>query len=511
MAKSVNLSLPLNRVEGDLHLRVALTDGQVTAAYCSGTMYRGFEQLLKGRAPLDALVITPRICGICSTAHLLAAARALDQLTGAEVPPDAIRVRNVALLVENIQNDLRHAFLMFSPDFANERYREQALYEEAVHRYAPYVGASAVAAVSETKRILEVVGILGGQWPHSHFMVPGGVASLIANDDLARCRVLLYRFRQWYEQRVLGCPIERWLEVGSLADLDRWLAESPEHRGSDLGFYLEYARALGLDRLGRGHGNFLCYGGFDLMDGSRVRALAAGRSLLPAGFAQGVAVQPFDAQAVTEDTAYSWFRDAGGPQHPSVGTTEPYATGNEGSRYSWAKAPRYAGLPAETGPLANLVVAGRPLYVDLVRRQGPSVFSRQLARLTRTAELLSAVDGWLSELTGGADLYRAPAGVPDGQAAGLIEAARGSLGHWLTVDGGVIDSYQVVTPTAWHASPRDHTGCRGTTEEALMGTPVAEPDNPVELGHVVRSFDHCLVCTVHLLRRGRPDLRWQVR
>jgi hydrogenase large subunit len=81
-----------------------------------------------------------------------------------------------------------------------------------------------------------------------------------------------------------------------------------------------------------------------------------------------------------------------------------------------------------------------------------------------------------------------------------VEAARGALGHWVKVAGGRITHYQIITPTTWNASPRDGDGVRGPWEQALVGTPVRDPDNPVELGHVVRSYDPCMVCCVHTLR-----------
>src|SRR5512136_1740779 len=103
-------------------------------------MYRGIENSLIGRGALDGLVITPRICGICSTGHLIAAARALDMIARVAPPPHAVRVRNVALMVEHVQSDLRQSFLTFAADFVNPGHRDQALFEEAVRRYEPFRG-----------------------------------------------------------------------------------------------------------------------------------------------------------------------------------------------------------------------------------------------------------------------------------------------------------------------------------------------------------------------------------
>ena len=207
--------IPINRSEGDLEIHLEMQNDRVAEARSVGTMYRGFENLLKGRAPLDGLVITPRICGICSTAHLKAAVKALDMIADVRIPDDAVRVRNLTLMTEQIQNDLRHAFLLFTPDFTSPAYREHSLFEEAVKRYRPLKGETVVHTIRETKKLIEIIAILGGQWPHSSFMVPGGVVSVPGQNDISQCRSLLANFRRWYERRILGCSLARWAEVGS--------------------------------------------------------------------------------------------------------------------------------------------------------------------------------------------------------------------------------------------------------------------------------------------------------
>jgi hydrogenase large subunit len=497
------LNIPLNRVEGDLEIRVELEDGHVADAWSSGTMFRGFEQILVGRGALDGLVIAPRICGICSTAHLTAASRALDHLAGATVLPDAVRVRNVALMAEHIQSDMRHTFLMFTADFVNAAYRKQPLYAEAVRRYTPFAGETVREVIQETKRILEVVAIVGGQWPHSSYMVPGGLASALSEAGLAQCRLLLKHYIHWFEQRILGCSLHRWSAVHTAADLEAWLDESRKHRDSDLGFFIRYARAIGLHKLGRGHDNFLSYGYLDLPEGTAVKGFGKGGLLVPAGFARGVKVSAFDPARISEHVAHSWFVDYPGGKHPFQGQTQPYASGSEGGKYSWAKAPRYMDLPAETGPLAEMIMCRNGLFRDLVQKDGANVFVRQLARIVRPVLLMPAMEAWLEEARGDSRFYSSPGAITNGQGYGLTHAARGALGHWVKIADGKITHYQIITPTTWHASPRDANDVRGSIEQGLVGAPLPDPDNPVELGHVIRSFDPCLVCTVHSLSRGR--------
>jgi hydrogenase large subunit len=504
MSHKTSLTVPMNRVEGDLELRVELQDSVVSQAWSSGTMYRGFERILIGRGAMDGLVITPRICGLCNNSHLTAAALALDMVTGVAPPPDAVRVRNVCLLSEHVQSDVRHTFLMYAVDFVNPAHQGQPLYEEAVRRYAPFAGDTVVQTIEATKHILEVIALLGGQWPHSSFMIPGGIASRPTALQLEQCRLIMRQFREWYERRVLGCSLERWQQVWSLSDLQSWLEEAEAHRTSDLGFLLRYARDLGLDTIGAGPGRFLSFGGSPLPEGTAIAPAKTGDDkLVTAGIAEGANVMPFDPTEIAEHVAHSWFADYEGGKHPSEGVTDPYATGHEGDKYSWAKAPRYAGAPAETGPLAEAIMAGDALCTDILRREGCSAFLRELARVTRPVRFLPVIDRWLAEAAVDRDFYVSPGEIQSGEGAGLTMAARGNLGHWVKIEDGAIAHYQVITPTAWNASPRDADGVPGPLEQAVTGTRIADPDNPVELGHVVRSFDPCLVCTVHTFERGR--------
>lgn len=510
MSKRIIRDIPLNRVEGDLEIRVELENNRVVDAWSSGTMFRGFENLLIGRGALDGLVITPRVCGICSTTHLMAAARALDHIAGVEPPANAVRLRNVTLMVESCQSDVRQSVLMFLPDFTASLYANHPLYAEAVKRYAPLAGERCIDVVRQTKTILEIIAILGGQWPHSAHMVPGGVTYIPPLAELNQCRHILKHFRQWYEKSVLGCTLERWQAVQSAAGLDAWLNECDAHRNSDTGFFLRFAREAGLHEQGRGHGHFLSYGSLDLPIDSAIAGPGAGKQLVAAGLVAGDGrVLPFDQSHVAEHVASSWYVDYPGGKHPFEGETVPYASGADGRKYSWSKAPRYADLPAETGPLAERIIAGDPLFTDLLRRDGVNLVIRQLARLTRPATLLPAMATWIDEMAAryGESYYTPVPPIEEGRGFGLIEAARGALGHWVEIRNGKIARYQIVTPTAWNGSPRDYQGVRGPWEEALIGTAIADIDNPVEAGHVVRSFDPCLVCTVHVVGADETPLR----
>jgi hydrogenase large subunit len=453
--------------------------------------------------------MTPRICGICSTTHLMAAALALDAIAGVTPPDNAIRLRNIALMAEHVQSDVRQSVLMFMADFANPAHRLHSLYEQAQQRYAAMSGSSFIDVIRETKKILEVVAMIGGQWPHSSYMVPGGIAFEPSQANLLQCLQIVRGYRQWYERRVLGCSIERWLAVDSRAALDAWLDENAAQRESETGFLLRFGREFGLDAIGRGPEKFLSYGSLDLPADTAVPAAAASgpdvkRQLVAAGVVRRAAAEAFDAAKIAEDVTHAYYKKALGALHPSAGETQPDAAGRETRAYSWIKAPRYDGSVVETGPLAEAVIGRHPLFLDFLDGPGVSSLTRQLARLTRPATLLPAMEAWLGECiaTHGAGIITGDGRVPDGRGVGLIEAARGALGHWVSIENGKIARYQIITPTAWNGSLRDGKGVRGAWEEALVGTPIADPDNPVEAGYVVRSFDPCLVCAVHTVKRN---------
>jgi hydrogenase large subunit len=440
--------------------------------------------------------------------HLTAAAQALDQVSGVQPPDNAKLLRNLALMAEMVQSDIRHSILMFMPDFANiQAYSEHPLGRQAQSRYAPWQGTSCVHTIQETKRLLEVVALLGGQWPHTSFMVPGGVTTSPGASDILKCRMVIEHFLAWYEKQILGCSLQRWQEVQSAQDLEGWLQESSAHQESDLGFLLRFAREAGLDSLGQGPESYLSFGGFPLPGHTE----AKGRDglLIPAGFASGSKLQALDPELISEDISHAWYSQEEAASQPWQSSTSPYASGFAGGKYSWIKSPRYNGRAAETGPLAERVVEQDPLFQDLIQRQGSNVLLRQLARLTRPAGLLPRMQTWLQELQQGLSqpYYERVRSIPDAEGVGLVQAPRGALGHWVRVKEEKIEQYQVITPSTWNGAPRSREDQPGAWEQALLGTPVQDQENPVEIGHVIRSFDPCLVCAVHSLGKNKSQGR----
>lgn len=479
---------PFNRVEGDLEVQLEVTDGRVASARVVAPMYRGFEQILLGRDPHDALVIAPRICGICSVSQSVAAARALADLAGLAVPPNGVIATNLMLACENLADHLTHFYLFFMPDFTRPVYADRPWHAEALHRFEAGAGAHARAAIAARQRWFTLIGTLGGKWPHTHSVQPGGSSRAIEPSERLRLRAKLREFRAFLETTLYGAQLE---EVTALADeaaLRAWCEQAPQ-RG-DLRLFVDIATDLGLDTLGPGPGRYLSYGAFQQPEGEPLFA----RGVWDAQSGQR---RPVDPGAIAEDVSHT--RLAGDPQHPRhprVGLTEPLP--DRPGAYTWNKAPRLAGQVLETGAISRQVVDAQPLVRDAVTRCGGTVYTRVLARLLEIARVVPQMEAWLGALRHG-EPYCVTRPLPsEGSGVGLTEAARGSLGHWLTLRDGRIANYQIVAPTSWNFSPRDAAGTPGALEAALEGAPVRPGETtPVAVQHIVRSFDPCMVCTVH--------------
>jgi hydrogenase large subunit len=500
----IDVNINLNRVEGDLEIALVLEDGVVAEARTVGTLYRGFEQIMVGRTPRDAMVITPRVCGICGTAHLYSAVLALEHAWQIPVPPNATRIRNLCLIAEGIQNDLRQTFLFFTPDFCNPRYQDQAWFEPLMAAFEPFRGAVYRETLATTRRVVEIVAHFGGQWPHSSYMMPGGVTTPADLRRILACRAVLDDAQRWYEERVIGAPLDDWLALDSADAYFAWL-ETPAHADSALGLLSRTARSLGLHRLAAGTPHMLSYGawGDPATWGPPYEA-----HLLPGGFYDGDTntLQALDQSLINEHVRHSWFRPYEGGRHPWKGETVPDFQPNS-DRYTWAKAPRYGEKVVQTGPLAELLIGGDALIASLHAADGGNAWLRQFARVRRIAYEFVHARRMLDELALHLDdphiLNPSKAQEIDGEGYGLVMAARGALGHWVRIEDGVVAKYQIVPPTAWNASPRDSAGQPGHWEQSLVGVAVQDPDDPVEIGHIIRSHDPCLVCTVHMLDTGR--------
>ena len=522
---------PLGRVEGDLDLRVKVKDGVVTEAWTEASMFRGFEIILRGKDPQAGLIVTPRICGICGGSHLYKAVYALDTAWKTHVPHNATLVRNIAQACETLQSIPRWFYALFAIDLTNKNYAHLPEYDEIVRRFAPFVGTSYEHGVTLSGKPVEVYAMLGGQWPHSSFMIPGGVMSAPTLSDVTRAIAILdFWKREWLEKRWLGCSIERWMENKSWTDILAWAEENESQRNSDCALFLRFALRAGLDKFGQGCGAYLATGTYfdpalyeyPTIEGRNAALIAR------SGIYDGADFHDFDHLNVREDTAHSFYR---GDRflHPWQGETEPIdpADGHKQGKYSWAKSPRYevpgkGSMPLETGPLSRQVVAGRPnaaahqdadpLFLDAIRTVGPNVLTRVMARMHEACKYYVLTRSWLDRLDLHGRFYEKPIEHAEGRGFGSTEAARGALSDWIVISNGRIENYQVITPTAWNIGPRDRLSKCGPMEQAFVGAKIEDPTDPVEMGHVARSFDSCLVCTVHVYdgKSGRELSKFRI-
>lgn len=459
----------------------------IREAYSSGGLYRGLEEILVGRHPLDAQKITSRICGVCPLAHSLAAAYCLEDALGlsAQVPPNGRLLRNLIYGANFLHNHILHFYHLALPDYLDPSLLSGRLAALGGLLSAGVPPGEGRFSASETESLVshylealevrrkahELEALFGGRTPHDMAIVPGGVTYRPSLSEVEAYRFRLKEIRGFMESRYVP-------------DLFLFLARHRDHFA-----------------LGRG-GNLLSFGCFPLRDG----ALGVSDRLFPAGVFRAGRVEPLDVAKITESIASSWY-EGEACAAPLRGRAEP-APGREG-RYSWVKSPRYGGEPFEVGPAARVRIglelgdaAFRDMAWEFLREAGAgpddlaSVAGRHLARGIEAAYLAHQLEGWLDAL----DL-RGPIAVPvaipnEADGCGLTCAPRGALGHWMRIRDGRIRNYQVISPTTWNASPRDGAGVPGPIERALIGTRV-RGDGRVEAGRIVRSFDPCLACAIH--------------
>ncbi len=475
---------PFNRVEGDLEIKLDVENGAVAAAYINSPLYRGFEQILLGKAPADALVYAPRICGICSVSQSLAAANALGKAQGLTSPENGARLQNLILAAENVADHLTHFYMFFMPDFAQRPYAGEPWFEAAA-RFRAMGGPAQREFIPARAALLHIMGLVAGHWPHTLGLQPGGTTRAIGRAVQARLTGIVLGMRRFLEATLFGDALESVAALSNGAALNEW-AEASGPGASDFGRFLAISEALGLGAIGRATDVFLSYGAYAVND-----APAFARGVYSSGTVSGL-----DPAAITEDHSSSWLVRPEAASPPARGLTVPDA--DAPGAYSWCKAPRLGGAVVETGALARQLVDGHPLLRDLAGSAGGNVKSRVIARLIEVARLIPLMERWIWEI-GPGEPFCVHAPMPDeAKGVGLVEAARGSLGHWLEIRKGRIFNYQIVAPTTWNFSPRDGAGQPGACEQALVGAAVRAGETaPAAVQHIVRSFDPCMVCTVH--------------
>jgi hydrogenase large subunit len=555
---------PVTRIEGHLRIEAEVDGGVVRDAWSSSTMFRGIELILKGRDPRDAWAFAQRICGVCTTVHAIASIRAVENAIGATPPPNARLLRNLIIAAQCVQDHVVHFYHLHALDwvdivsalsadpartsslaesisdwplsspkyFAGVRDRikgfvdrgqlgpfANAYWGHPAYRLPAEANLMAVAhyleALDWQREFIKMHAVLGGKNPHLQSFLVGGMATPVDPDSqaalnthtIAALKELIAKARDF----VVRVYIPDLLAVAS--------------------FYKEWAGH------GRGVGNYMVFGEYPEDDTAKPKLF------LPQGIIRERDLsknEPFDQTKVAEyitHSYYSYQRGDDASLHPFQGETAPNYTGpkppyerlDTDKKYSWLKSPRYGDEPMEVGPLARMLVAyvsGQPRVkelVDAVLKKlsvGPealfSTLGRVAARGIETQVLAEKMQDWVDALatnmaSGELRIHDNAKWEPntwpnDASGSGLHEAPRGALSHWVQIHNGTIANYQCVVPSTWNAGPRDAKGRRGPYEEALIGTPVADPQRPVEILRTVHSFDPCMACGVHVLDARRREV-----
>jgi hydrogenase large subunit len=551
---------PITRIEGHLRIEAEIKDGKIVDAYSSSTMVRGLEKIVQGRDPRDVWAFVQRACGVCTTVHAIASIRSVESALGIDIPKNAELVRNIITISQSIQDHVIHFYHLHALDwvdvtqvlnadpkatselaqslskwpnsspgyFSDVKNRIKKFVESGqlgifangywghpAMKLPPEVNLLAVAhyleALEWQKEVIKIHTILGGKNPHPHFLV-GGSAAAMNLDDAG------------------GLNMERLAYVGQLLkDAHKFVNEVyvPDLLAI-ASFYKDWG-AIGHSKFK----NYLAYGDLPTDNINNPESFKWPRGIILNGDLSKV--HPVDLENASEIQEFvnkSWYNyqdgnDAG--KHPYDGETDinytgpkpPYEYLEVDNAYSFVKTPRWQGQPMEVGPLARLLVgfaSGKQEYVDIVNFAlktldipVEAVFStlgRTAARGLETKmvadwglefynELLANFKAGNTKMAN-MDKWSPETWPKEAKGVGFMEAPRGGLAHWIKINEGKTENYQMVVPSTWNASPRDPNNQLSAYESALIGTPIADPNNPVEILRTIHSFDPCLACAVHL-------------
>jgi Ni,Fe-hydrogenase I large subunit len=511
MAKKKITIDPVSRIEGHLKIEVEIENGKISDARSSGEMFRGWEIILQGRDPKDAQMITQRICGVCPSPHAQASTLCLDQAFGVQPPNNGRLLRNLIFAGDYIHSHILHFYHLTALDYVDitailkytgndpglnnvKAWAKTEVDSGRPSAVAPFLPrlkgdyitdtdtnitciAHYLQALEMRKKAHEMLCIFGGRIPHEIAIMPGGACERPTVDKITD---YLYRLKE----------LQSFIDNVYIPDVVAVAKAYPQYFG-----------------IGKGSGNLLAYGVFEENN-------AGTDKLLPGGVYMSGTIQPLDPSKIAEYVKYSKYSSKSG-LHPSMGETIPQP--DKKSAYSWVKAPRYENKVCEVGPLARMVVnhvqgknkAASDLVGNTLQQLNlgvPSLFSVMGRHAARALEIKVIADRsaeWVMQLKPG-DPVHTKFEIPDqGTGMGLTDAPRGALGHFISIKNKKIERYQAVVPSTWNFGPRDDKNQPGPVEQALIGTPVADPDNPIEPLRVVRSFDPCLACAIHMIEPGK--------
>ncbi len=560
MAQRITID-PITRIEGHLRIDAEVDNGQVTKAWSSGQMFRGIETILQGRDPRDAWLFTQRICGVCTTVHALASVRAVENALDLEIPINAQYIRNIVMAIHALQDHIVHFYVLSALDWVDvvsalsADPKKTAALANSLSDW-PNNSAKRFAAVKGKLKALVDSGQLGpfanGYWGHPAMKLPPE-ANLMAVSHYLES--LDYQRKATQALGIISGknPHIQNLSVGgvttalnpdsdSALNMERlyWIKQLIEEvRGFIQQVYLPDVVAVGAlykDWLPYGAGvkNYLAVPDMVLNTNSTKFDLPGGTIMDgDLGTVKGITSfhDEYFRDNVVENITHAWY-DGDWTKHPYEEDTIPkYNEFQDDGKYSWIKAPRFQGKPMQVGPLAQMLVGYAQGHKPIIKNVnnalslvssvagvtvGPEVLhstlGRHVARAVRASMLGDlAIKHWelLVDNIGKGDLeiFNKPV-FPQGeqQGFGIHEAPRGALSHWIVIQDGKIKNYQCVVPSTWNAGPRDADGVAGPYEASLVGNPVADAEQPLELLRTVHSFDPCIACAVHTVDQNGQEI-----
>lgn len=550
---------PITRIEGHLRIEAEIKDGKITDVYSSGTMVRGIEKIVQGRDPRDVWAFVGRVCGVCTTVHSLASVRAVENALGINIPANAELVRNIMDAALYMHDHVVHFYHLHaldwvdvvsalkadpkktseiaqsishwpksSPGYFSDLQKRLGAFVESgqlgifangywghpAYKLPAEINLIGVAhyleALEWQKEIVKVHTIFGGKNPHPNYLV-GGMACSIGIDDASAINAE----RLALVEKLLK-DAKTFVEQVYIPDL---LAVAP--------YYLDWGG------IGGGLGNFMAYGDMPTNGyNDRNNLKFPSGVILGQDLSKIHEVDPTDDAEIREFIERSWYEYSVGDKeglHPWKGETDikytgpkpPYDYLEVEKKYSFLKTPRWKGHAMEVGPLARVLVGyarGREDFKEVVDSTlaklnvpAAALFSTLGRTAARGLESLLVAqwgieffDQLIANIKNGdrrmADttMFDPKTWPKQAHGVGMMEAPRGALAHWIVIEDGKTKNYQMVVPTTWNASPRDPEGKMSAYESSLMGTPIADPEQPVEILRTVHSFDPCLACAVHL-------------
>lgn len=553
MAQRITID-PVTRIEGHLRVDIEVDGGEVTKAWSSGQMYRGLENILKGRDPRDAWLFVQRICGVCTTVHGMASVRAVEDALGLEIPLNAQLIRNLTQSIHCLHDHIVHFYALSALDWVDvvsaldaDPVKTAALAESLSNW--PGNSAKRFKAVQDKVKGLVASGQLGpfanAYWGHPAMALPPEANLMAVSHYL---EALDYQRKATQALAIIGGknPHVQNLSVGGVTtnlNLDNETGVTMERlyyikqlvtevRDFIREVYMTDVVAIGAlykewIPYGAGVTNYMAAPDM-FLDTKGTLADLPGGTIMDADLSTlkpiSTISDPYFKENVEEDISRGWY-DGSWSKHPWESTTDPkYTDFQDEGRYTWLKAPRFQGKPMQVGPLAQVLVGVAGGHDQTVKEAtdflgrvsavagvqvGPEILhgtiGRHAARAIRAGMMADlALKHWdllVNNLnTGDYEIFNPPV-FPKGEqrGVGVHEAPRGLLSHWIVIQDGRIKNYQAVVPSTWNAGPRDTDGQLGPYEASLMGNPIADPEKPLEVLRTVHSFDPCIACAVHML------------